>query len=179
MYPVCLHQRDDITPEIRSNIQTILNRVFGDSSSKNLDETVDDNLEIRNLGHGRIRIWSNVLNLIEDKPLLGYGPDNLGLVYEMSADDSKIADKAHNIYLHIFVSSGVFALLGYLLWLGYTIYLGLKSKDNTILVLCFGIIAYSIQGMFNINVIEVTPYFYIVAGFMMYLIKEKAIMNKS
>lgn len=177
MYPVCLYKRDEITPELKSNFNTIINLVFGDSKGKNKENDKIDGIDssIRDLGHGRIRIWSNVCKLIEEKPLLGYGPDNLGLVYEKSSDDNKIADKAHNIYLHIFVSSGVFAVLSYIMWIGYTIYLGLKSKNTTILILCFGIIAYSIQGFFNINVIEVTPYFYLTMGFMMYLINEKKI----
>ena len=70
-------------------------------------------------------------------------------------------------------ASGVFAVLSYVLWNFYTIYLGLKSKNNTIIILCFGIISYCIQGLFNINVLEVTPYFYLVIGIMMYLINEK------
>ena len=130
-------------------------------------------IEVRNLGNGRIRIWSNVFKLIKKRPLLGYGPDNLGLVYEKSADDNKIADKAHNIYLHIWVSSGIFALIGYVLWVIYTIYLGIKNDNPLVVCLIFGVIAYSIQGLFNINVLEVTPYFYLILGFAMLLVNEK------
>lgn len=180
LYPVCLYKNDKIIPEITSNLNTVINLIFAkekndNTNNENFNEIDGINSSIRNLGHGRIRIWSNVLDLIKDKPLLGYGPDNLGLVYKKSIDDTKIADKAHNIYLHIFVSSGVFAFLSYILWVCYTIYLGLKSNCVTVLILCFGIIAYSIQGLFNINVLEVTPYFYLTMGFMMYLINEKKI----
>lgn len=180
LYPVCLYNRDEITPEIKSNFKTLINLVFvEDKEDNNKINDSENDLSIRSLGHGRIRIWSNVWNLIKKKPLLGYGPDNLGLVYEKSVDDTKIADKAHNIYLHIFVSSGLFAVLSYILWIIYTVYLGLKSNDSTILIICFGIIAYSIQGLFNINVLEVTPYFYLTMGLMMYLINEKElIINK-
>lgn len=180
LYPVCLYKRDEITPEIKSNFSTIYQLISSkDSADKESDSDKDDNDKTENkkllygLGHGRFRIWNNVWKLIKEKPILGYGPDNLGLVYEKSIYDTKIADKAHNIYLHIFVSSGIFAVLSYILWIIYTIYLGLKSRNNTIIILCFGILSYSIQGLFNINVLEVTPYFYLVMGFMMCLINEK------
>ena len=178
LYPICLSKRDEITPEIKSNIKIILNLFNNKEESSKLDG-VDNNSDnnsyqpnVRDLGNGRIKIWKNVWSLIKEKPILGYGPDNLGLVYEKGPYDTKNADKAHNIYLHIFVSSGLFAVIGYVLWVGYTIYSGLKSQNNTILILCFGIIAYSIQGFFNINVIEVCPYFYLTVGFMMLLVKE-------
>lgn len=174
LYPICLFKNDEITPELKSNFNSVVNIIFSKNNDSNIDVDQNDNEQvIRDLGHGRIRIWSNVWKLIERKPLLGYGPDNLGLVYEKSSDDSKIADKAHNIYLHIGVSSGLLAMISYILWIIYTIILGLKSDNNTILGLCMGVIAYSIQGFFNINVLEVTPYFYITIGLMMFLVNEK------
>ena len=175
LYPACLYHNDTITPEIKNNLQVITKIFFKENnSSGNVTEQLDKpNSEIRKLGHGRIRIWSNVWKSIKQKPLIGYGPDNLGLVYQISKDDFRIADKAHNIYLHIWVSSGWFAVLSYILWLCLTVYLGIKSKDKLVLILSFGVIAYSIQGIFNINVIEVTPYFYLTIGFMMFLINEK------
>lgn len=184
LYPVCLFQRDEITSEIKSNLKTVWNVLFvsenveNDNNTEDIYEKEENKNEIRKLGNGRIKIWSNVWNLIKEKPLLGYGSDNLGLVYQMSADDTKIADKAHNIYLHIFVSNGIFALLSYILWIGYAIYLGMKSQNKIILILNFGVIAYSIQGLFNINVLEVTPYFYLILGLMMYLLKEQVLVVK-
>ena len=53
----------------------------------------------------------------------------------------------------------------------------LKSKNIFVICLSFGIIAYSIQGIFNINVNEVTPYFYIILGFMVGLINSAKIKN--
>ena len=158
--------------ELKTEIDFHKNMIEAKEKELN-DNFISSNQSIRDLGHGRMRIWSNVWKLIKEKPIIGYGPDNLGLVYEKSSDDTKIADKAHNIYLHIFVSSGVFAMLSYIFWLSYTIYIGIKSNSTTVLILAFGVLAYSIQGLFNINVIEVTPYFYLTMGFMMHLINEK------
>ena len=140
-------------------------------------QIIKKKLTTSQLGHGRVRIWKNVWKAIKKQPIIGYGPDNLGLVYEKSDDDSAIADKAHNIYLHILVSSGIFALSGYLGFVIINIRDGLKSKNILVICLSFGIIAYSIQGAFNINVNEVTPYFYIILGFMVSLINNEKYKN--
>ena len=123
-----------------------------------------DKMNTNRLGNGRIGLWIKTWDLIKEKPLIGYGPDNLGLVYKRDPNEKYNLDKAHNIYLHIWVSSGVFALISYLMFVLFTVIKGLKNKDTIICILTFGIIAYSIQGFFNINVLEVTPYFYVIMG---------------
>ena len=178
LYPFVLHGNDRITPEIKSTVHYFLNyfdyQKEDELSKDNGEETSSTSSSVidtsNKLGNGRIRIWRNVFKSVKKRFWLGYGPDNLGLVYEKSADDSAMADKAHNVYLHILVSSGIFALLGYLLWLVFIIIKGIKSRDLVVNILCFGVIAYSVQATFNINVSEVTPYFYLVSGFMMALL---------
>lgn len=153
LYPVVLHNNNEITPEIKSHIKFITKN----EASKGTYNIKNN----RDLGHGRIRIWSNVWNLIKEKPLLGYGPDNLGLVYKKSSDDSKIADKAHNIYLNIWVSSGIFALIGYLGWIIVSILKNIKTKNKITLIVLFAVISYAISALVSISVIEVTPYFFV------------------
>lgn len=184
IYPLVLNGNDKITPEIKSNFNYLFNLIKIDTKDNNTDKEKDNNNQtdvapinpsseidtVNKLGNGRIRIWRNVLKSVKKKPFIGYGPDNLGLVYERSVDDSAIADKAHNIYLHILVSSGLFALLGYLVWAISLCIKALKSKDSLINALVFAVIAYSVQGFFNINVSEVTPYFYLLIGLMAALI---------
>ena len=171
MYPVVLYKRDDITPEIKSHINYFVDKISGNRDDE------DKVLTTNQLGHGRVKIWKNTWKTIKKSPIIGYGPDNLGLVYEKSPGEKKVADKAHNIYLHIFASSGIFALIGYLGFVITNIIVSLKCKNNLIIVLSFAIIAYSIQGIFNINVSEVTPYFYILLGFMISLLANNSIKS--
>lgn len=183
LYPIVLIKNDEITPEIKSHLNYIVN-IFKDNKTDYLEKEnleIEDNvkddddkeLSFNELGHGRMRIWKNVFKSIRKRPFLGYGSDNLGLIYEKEENENLIADKAHNIYLHIWVSNGILALIGYLSFVIINIIKGFKSKNNLAIVLCFGIIAYSIQGIFNINVNEVTPYFYIIISFIASLSSEK------
>lgn len=172
LYPVVLYKRDDITPEIKSHINYFVEKIDG-----NNNDDSNKGLTTNQLGHGRVKIWKNTWKTIKKSPLIGYGPDNLGLVYEKSVGEKKIADKAHNIYLHIFASSGIFALIGYIGFVITNIINSLESKNGLVIEICFAIIAYSIQGIFNINVSEVTPYFYILLGFMMSLLSNETIKN--
>ena len=172
LYPLCLYNNDKITKELNNNVESISNLI------NNADEVSSTNKKLRKLGHGRLRIWINTINSCKSRWYIGYGPDNLGLVYQKTEDDSKLADKAHNIYLHLWSSSGIFALLSYLIWVIYCGIKGLKSKNVYAIILSFSIFAYSVQGFFNINVSEVTPFFYIIMGIMMYIVNEDKITLK-
>lgn len=114
-----------------------------------------------NAGAGRIGIWKETIKLIPKYWSLGIGPDNLifaGIKYNNS-----IIDKAHNIYLEILVTMGVFTLIAYLLFLSTFI----KKWDNDLSIMySLMIFAYLVQGFFNIDVIMVLPLFWIILGFL-------------
>lgn len=135
------------------------------SSSQVIENKIEDeNASLDALGTNRIIIWKRAWKLIKERPLLGYGPDNMALVVE--SIDGRISSKAHNIYLNFCVSSGIFTLLSYCLWIFLTLWSTRKCNNLTRIVLCFGVLMYSIQGFFNINVIEITPMFFLLAGYL-------------
>lgn len=175
IYSLILNNRGDITSEIKYTFNTLI-KIVNPSKENKIEEY---NKEVLHLGNGRIRIWKTVFKLIKQKPLLGYGPDNLVYVYKSAAIGSDFQDKAHNVYLHIWVSSGLFAFLSFLIWNIYIIILGIKSNNILSNILAISVLSYSIQSLFNINVIEVTPYFYIIAAFMMNIVNEKIIKQIS
>lgn len=171
IYPLGLYNNDKISNEIKNNYNSLNNIVL----NKNFDT---NSSKVRKLGHGRLRIWINTINSVKSRWYIGYGPDNLGLVYKMTKDDNKLADKAHNIYLHMWSSSGLFAVLSYIIWVIYCGIKGLKTKNIYAIILSFSIFAYSVQGFFNINVSEVTPFFYIIMGIMMLIVNEDKINKR-
>ncbi|WP_160675206.1 O-antigen ligase family protein [Clostridium sp. C8-1-8] len=146
-------------------------------------------------GSGRIYIWKNGLNLLWDKPLLGYGMDNFGVAFmDKYADDNNFMvkklggtiTKAHNEYLQILVSSGIFAEIIYLMILFIIVIKvaikGIKEQNNYLIAIGLSIISYNIQAFFNISIVSVSPVFWTVIAIGYGLVKQgecKAISRQS
>jgi O-antigen ligase len=64
----------------------------------------------------RPAIWRDALHLIASRPLLGYGPDNFGLVFPrfQAADLGQTVDKAHAETLQVAATQGIVGLAAYL-----------------------------------------------------------------
>ncbi|MCS5694821.1 O-antigen ligase family protein [Desulfofundulus thermocisternus] len=67
-------------------------------------------------GSHRLLIWKKLLRLIPHFWAFGVGPDHL-IYGQLALPDGSIVDKAHNIFLEIAVTMGVFALASYLAFL--------------------------------------------------------------
>lgn len=120
-------------------------------------------------------IWKRVVQMIGEKPIFGFGVENLMDPYteryrdeveEKYGAESSYTDKAHNEYLNIAVTSGIPSLMIYL----YFIILVLKKgwmnlKINTYFIgLYASVSGYLIQAFFNISM-PVTAYvFWIFLG---------------
>jgi len=97
---------------------------FPQISEKNkLLELVSDRLSIerivKDLTGTRLVAWQMTLKAIKDKPLLGWGPENFYIGFEKYYDPIPFNrqrpwwDRAHNIFLDIAVTSGVFSAILY------------------------------------------------------------------
>jgi len=122
------------------------------------------------VGSGRWYIWRNALPLLDDHILLGSGPDTFGLVFPQT-DGTQMFDKAHNEYLQMAITLGIPALLVYLFILVKILLMGYKKAqklEGQNQIIQFGllaiIIAYLTQAFFNISVIPVAPFFWILLG---------------
>lgn len=154
----------------------------------------DDNIENNETGiekpiyntytisNGRIDLWKKSLEIIKENPINGvgydnfhlgyYGDTNLSAVKFISVDGvtkavlkyPEIFDNAHNVYLHTLVSSGILGFIPYILLCLLTFIKGLKTKDNLVMLLFGGFVAYSIQAFGNINVLQVAPIYYVIIG---------------
>lgn len=120
-------------------------------------------------GSYRIFIWTHVLELIQERPLTGYGFDYLPKLFfeHYQADMHSVMgrlmtiDKAHNEYLNIAVSAGIPSLIAYLILL---IIILKKSYANSRNLLIAVIVAYLVQAFFNISVVSVAFVFWILLG---------------
>lgn len=125
-------------------------------------------------GSYRFFIWKRVIEMIKERPIFGFGIENLAEPFSDRFDIDMIAvlgrlqivDKAHNEYLHIAVTSGVPSLLIYLQFLFNVLKVGFKrlSINSTYWPLFSAIIGYLTQAFFNISVVSVAYIFWIYLG---------------
>ncbi len=80
----------------------------------------------------RFTIWSMSFEGFKERPILGWGPDNYGIVFakyykpELYRQEPWF-DRSHNIIFDWLINAGILGLLGYLSVLGTAIYLLWKS----------------------------------------------------
>ena len=127
------------------------------------------------IGNGRLILWQNSLPLVKEYWLTGCGLDNFKDVYPYHGKVTY--DKAHNVYLQIAITNGVPAIITFLTLLFIAFIKGIKHKNSFLTPLYMAFIGYSIQAFFNISVIDVAPYYYIILGliFSEYIEKTKKI----
>ena len=152
-------------------------------------------LELQKLLHGevsdsfgshRIQIWKRTMEIIRDNPVLGIGPDNLGMkmdiVFERYSEAleewlANGVDNAHNEYLQYLASFGILgtmplAVLQGITWIGAA----KKWRDSKVLrILCPAMVCYQIQALFNIGLCFVSPLFFIAWAFVLKEVAQKSI----
>jgi hypothetical protein len=111
-------------------------------------------------GSYRMYIWRGAFHLFLLYWPFGIGPDHL--IYAMLITPAhELADKAHDIYLEMGLTMGIFTLLSYLAFLGIILR---KWKTEIGFVLFTMIAVYLIQGVANIDIVVIMPLFWIVLG---------------
>lgn len=120
-------------------------------------------------GSGRLYIWRNVVELVPEHPLLGGGPDTLGLRTDAAFErfDETLGllihsavDTAHNEYLNILINQGMLGLLAYLAVLVASAVRWLtRAQENVTTAVCgCAVLGYCIQAFFGISSPISTPY---------------------
>lgn len=114
-------------------------------------------------GENRFIFWDISKKALEEKPILGFGPENYSIVYQKYFDPSIYQtegsvevwnDKAHNVFFEIGVSSGWVGIVLYILFLVslfYGVYVSYRNnKTNRIQIgVLFGLlVSYIISNLF-------------------------------
>ena len=118
-------------------------------------------------GSGRVKVWKETIKVVPNYLLHGIGVDNFAYIIDGKPIVNSIGyfDKAHNEYLQILVTTGIFSLISYLCLHFIIVKNGIKKTfKNKEIYLILPIIGYLVQSQFNISVIEVAPFFYIGLG---------------
>ena len=141
------------------------------------------------VGTSRMVIWKQMVGLLPKYGLFGCGIDQLSdYCYEgYAGPNARYVDKAHNEYLNLWVTEGIFALVIYLIFLfalfipGLKQFFGNKGKtvsrefDEISKIAFFAFFGYIAQAFFNISVVQVAPYFWMRCGL---LYSRKRIKNE-
>jgi len=126
---------------------------------------------IKEVSNGRLVVWEKSIPLVKKYWLTGCGLDNFKDAYPN--EGYLKYDKAHNVYLQIAVTNGIPAIIIFLILLFVAFLKGIKLKNKFLTPIYIAFIGYSIQAFFNISVIDVAPYFYIILGLIFSDQKEK------
>lgn len=123
-------------------------------------------------GTHRGYIWRNALECFSKlslwKKLIGYGPETFGILILRATANNKyneLFDSAHNEYLHMLITVGIFGLTAYIFFLFSFIKRCFSHKNNYyIIAVAFGVICYSTQAFVNLNLPIITPIFWLLMG---------------
>lgn len=121
-------------------------------------------------GSGRVRIWREVLRLIQERPLLGGGPDTLleRMTFTFTRYSEELGmtieahvDSAHNLFLNTAANQGIPALIVWLAGLWLWVRGILKRRNAAGLLMLAGVTGYLAQGCFSVSLCSVTGLFWI------------------
>lgn len=160
-------------------------KAYSESESITAKKTGELHL-IETTPSGRNYIWKNAIKMGNKKPIFGYGVRNVPDHYKdyfskFEIQNSLIGGNFHNIFITIYVSSGLLGLISFIFLIGYVstrflTYL-VKSKktfEKLIMILFFGILfgqLFESQIMYSTNFINII--FWLVIGYGLMICKRE------
>ena len=169
-------------------------RLFGENTIHQIDPNIGDRITAHNaqaigfkgkelLGSSRGYIWSRTIPLLGECMITGYGADTFPYVFPQTDFLAKhyaytegfniTVDKPHNLYLQIFFSNGLIALLAFLfICVWYLVdclrlYAFRREYRPTQVygaAVMLAVTGYLAAGLFNDSVVSVAPVFWILLG---------------
>lgn len=129
-----------------------------------VSKIVEKSSDAENAGTGRWILWVNGVRFISEKPIFGYGPDNLG---EQYAKAKISTDRPHNEIIQFAASLGIPAAIFYIIALAVHFGVFFKHRNQIarleIGILCT-IIAYLASSMFGNTMYYTSPFFFMILG---------------
>ncbi|MGN4126685.1 O-antigen ligase family protein [Lysinibacillus sphaericus] len=130
-------------------------------------------------GSGRVYIWGKALELVKERPLLGYGLDTFLYNfphYNIEAraamvDENTIIDKPHSMYVGWLYGIGLVGLLSGIILLTISLFSTLKAafKYNHSIIWILGVAwgAYLVQALFNDSLPGTSATLWVMAGILL------------
>lgn len=125
-------------------------------------------------GSHRIAIWRYSFEIFKKYPIFGTGVGTFSRAfsdivlpqYQQTIGKYSLPDAAHNEYLQLLVTTGVLGFAAYMTMLISQMIRALKYVfQNPKIAVCFSAsVAFAAQMFFNINIILISPFFYLMLG---------------
>lgn len=138
-----------------------------------------ENSQIMYVGTNRGMLWINAIKFIKEKPIFGYGLDNLGYKY---MENNITINMPHNLILGLSATIGIPGMLFYIFSVLLVLIKGfknLKNGDHIINLPYFVIVSHLISSMFGNTMYYVTPYYVIILGMGMLYLNEKKVLSSN
>lgn len=146
--------------QLNEDIKTIICKIM------NIElEDIDEKL--KKAGTNRMELWINGIKFVLERPIIGYGPDNLAEKYEEQGIDQ---DRPHNLLIYLACVSGIPGMIIYITAVGIIVVNGIKKILNNKysgLIYLLVVITYLISSMFGNSMYYTSPYFFIFLGSLM------------
>ena len=123
--------------------------------------------EIEKAGTGRMELWVNGLKFFTERPIIGFGPENLGKKY---FEKNISQDRPHNLIIQLLTTSGLPGCILYVLAIGIIVkrsFKSLKMENKIHIISHFTVVGYLISAMFANSMYYTSPYFFILLGILM------------
>lgn len=123
-------------------------------------------------GSGRWRLWVNAVSFIGEKPLFGYGPDNLGERYAALGIG---IDRPHNELLQFAASLGIPAMVFYITALAVQLknfWINRYKLSAASIGLFSALFAYLVSSMFGNTMYYTSPFFFLLLGMSWLLFRD-------
>lgn len=132
--------------------------------TEGVGDVIEDNENAGSAGSGRWSLWTNALEFMIEKPLVGYGIENLEEAY---LEEGITQDRPHNEFIQIGASIGIIGLIIYVASLGFHFFDLIKDKKKVtfyLIGLFMIVFGYLVSTLFGNSMFYTTPYFMIIFG---------------
>lgn len=152
-------------PFVTDNVAQIardINELFGGAAQQATAAAPVDDIP---QAAGRIMLWKFTLGLIAQKPLLGWGAENIGQFFTEAG--MLFSDSPHNEYLNLTAYYGIPAALccyGAQIWLFVRRVRGVRTIGRTTLVALGAAFAYAVSAFFGVSMVYAASYYYLLLG---------------
>lgn len=152
--------------KIEENVQNENNNISKSENNTKNNSAINSEAEKRleNAGSGRAQLWKYGLKIFLDKPILGYGTDNLESEYKKYNIEQ---DRPHNLIIQLATTSGLPGCILYIIAIGLILvraFKKLNDSNSIYTIVFFAIIAYLISAMFGNSMYYTSPYYFIFLG---------------